>query len=82
MGAVLFKIPDCKLVKRKDRKDFLYTLGIQLLQPLISMRKQSTNFKYCKSIVKNAVNKMTETICDDILLVSEVKSPQVLETID
>ena len=46
------------------------------------MRKQSTNFKYCKSIVKNAVNKMSETICEDILLVSEIKSPQELETID
>ena len=45
------------------------------------MRKQSTNFKFCKSIVKNAVNKKSETICDDILLVSENKS-QVLETID
>ena len=44
------------------------------------MRKQSTNFKFCKSIVKNAVNKKSETICDDILLVSENKS-QVLDTI-
>ena len=46
------------------------------------MRKQSTNFKFCKSIVKNAVNKISENICDDILLVSEIKSPQALETID
>ena len=75
-----FKFPDCKLVKRKNR-EVLYTLVKQLVQPQISMRKQSTNFKFCKSIVKNAVNKKSETICDDILLVSEDKS-QVLETID
>ena len=48
------KFPQCPLVKRKNRKEFLYILSKQLCNTLILKRKMSPNFKYCSNLIKKA----------------------------
>ena len=70
------KFPDCGLVKRKNRKEFLYQLGKQLCNPLILHRTESPGFKYCKSALKSAISSSAIRTQSDSL----EKNPTNLQT--
>ena len=55
---VLFciKYPDNVLVKTKNRKKFIYKLSLQLILPLIKKRKESSNFRFLSTDVKDTIN--------------------------
>ena len=57
---VLFnlKYPNHILTTTKDRKKFLYLLSLQLLSPLIKMRKDSPNFRFLTTDVKDTIDNL------------------------
>ena len=58
------KYSDSPLVEKKDRKDFLYQLGHQLVTPLIKKRRESPDYKYLHRDVKLSMDYMIK-ICED-----------------
>ena len=71
------KFPTDKLVLRKARKQFLYTLGKQLVNPQIVKRKNSKSFPFFNKLIKAAINEATT---DTIPTISSIIS-QSLETL-
>ena len=55
---VLFclKYPEDVLVKTKNRKKFIYKLSLQLIRPLIQKRKESSEFRFLSTDVKDTIN--------------------------
>ena len=50
--------PDSNLTKHKNRKEFLYKLGHQLVLPLIKLRKESPEYRYLHRDVKLSMDFM------------------------
>ena len=54
---VLFclKYPEDNIVKTRNRKQFLYLLGIELVTPLVNLRKNAPNFRYLPVDIKSTI---------------------------
>ena len=61
------KYPNSPLVKQKNRKEFLYQLGHQLVTPLIKRRKSSPDYRYLHRDVKLSMDFMIK-LCEDSYL--------------
>ena len=80
-SLVLFclKYPDDQLTKAKDRKKFLYKLGIQLVRPLVQSRQNSTHFRYLSMDIKCTINSICEvqSTKPTIRKVTQTKNPSL-----
>ena len=52
------KYPNSQLAKHKNRKEFLYQLGLYLTTPVMKKRKLSADYKYLHLDVKHAIDYM------------------------
>ena len=59
------KFPDCHICKTKNKKRFLYRLGIELVTPLILLRKASPGFRYFTNDVKEMIHSITNQVNKD-----------------
>ncbi|KAI6648157.1 PiggyBac transposable element-derived protein 4 [Oopsacas minuta] len=75
------KFPESKMVKTKNRKEFLYILGQQLVNPLIVIRKNSSKFKYYHSVIKTAITQVSSSIPTDRSISENFseQSPDILD---